>query len=835
MFQTIKSKILAILIPIILISTLASYFINMDIISDIIESETETKIAFFDKIKTTEIEKITSNLESISISLASTVSANYQTAKLEEYSSTLQLIMQSSPEIYGIAIVLEPYTLGVDVPYSATYVQWADGELITTVDYEQGKYNFYGRDYYEQAKESDTLTFTKPRADSITGEPLLISTLPIKDENGNYIGCVLAKVTLKYIDQALKLFTDDSSMLYILDGNGDFIASDSEIDIEDRRSIYDYDIKNSLIEHILEEETGNIELDLNNIRYTAYYDTMDEFGWKIIYVVTNESVHQPFLKASINYILLALLFILIVVLAILRLMRKYIETPIHILMEEYKKISDNILDTETPAALLNSKDEIGQLSSGFDHMKYRLKQYQVDLKDNITYANSILSAIPDTVFILDYQGNVIDVRGQNTSVILDITKYKDKNIREFINESSANEMMEHIQQVIGTEDILEQEFSFISGGQEEVYDIRYSDSPPEKIIAVCRNLSEFQKQLNTINYLSNFDQLTGLTNRANFRKYANKLIDKQQFPFSFIAADINSIRLVNSSFGYKVGDLFIKEFSQVLANTEFEGKVLGYLSGGLFAIILENSGEKEADQFIRLVKEECKNHFIKNINVSAAFGYYCMRNDLNTLDYAMDQAENMLAENKRTEYSNTHNETLEIINRTLQAKSEREQLHSLRVAELCKEFAIALNFSEKDQNEMYSAGLMHDIGKIGVSENILDKPGKLLDAEFHKIRLHPEIGYKILQASRNMKSTSDIIIAHHERYDGLGYPHGLKGEEISLKSRMLCIIDSYDAMVSDREYRKGMSKEQAIIELQNCAGKQFDEELTKIFIQQVLR
>jgi len=130
--------------------------------------------------------------------------------------------------------------------------------------------------------------------------------------------------------------------------------------------------------------------------------------------------------------------------------------------------------------------------------------------------------------------------------------------------------------------------------------------------------------------------------------------------------------------------------------------------------------------------------------------------------------------------------------------------------------------------------MLHDIGKIGIDDKILNKPGKLTEEEWAIMKRHPEIGYRIARASHKLARIADYILTHHERWDGAGYPKGLKGEDIPLLSRILAVADAYDAMTEDRVYRKAMSKEQAVEEIRRNAGTQFDPLIANIFIETIL-
>ncbi|MEI6132466.1 MAG: HD-GYP domain-containing protein [Bacillota bacterium] len=168
-------------------------------------------------------------------------------------------------------------------------------------------------------------------------------------------------------------------------------------------------------------------------------------------------------------------------------------------------------------------------------------------------------------------------------------------------------------------------------------------------------------------------------------------------------------------------------------------------------------------------------------------------------------------------------------------KNIREEQHSRRVSELCSQIGIALDLPDNIISKLRVTGLVHDIGKIALSEDVLNKPGKLSEAEWIEIKRHCEIGFRILSSKSEMSELAEHVLMHHERLDGSGYPKGLKGDEISLIGRIIGIADSYDAMTSDRAYRKAMPESEAIAELVKCSGFLFDSSIVKVFIESVLK
>lgn len=170
---------------------------------------------------------------------------------------------------------------------------------------------------------------------------------------------------------------------------------------------------------------------------------------------------------------------------------------------------------------------------------------------------------------------------------------------------------------------------------------------------------------------------------------------------------------------------------------------------------------------------------------------------------------------------------------TIHTNDDGLKQHSYRVNEMCREMGLALGLSDQQISELKNVALLHDIGKFKLDQKILNKPGKLTAREWREIKRHPEIGYQML-CRLNMKIIAENVLAHHERWDGNGYPRGLKGDQIPLFARINAIVDAYDAMMNDRSYRKALPKKEAIGELKKNAGTQFDPELVELFLEKIV-
>ncbi len=182
--------------------------------------------------------------------------------------------------------------------------------------------------------------------------------------------------------------------------------------------------------------------------------------------------------------------------------------------------------------------------------------------------------------------------------------------------------------------------------------------------------------------------------------------------------------------------------------------------------------------------------------------------------------------------------TLEIEDKTIRTlmsilyeKSSREEQHSRRVSDYCYALGRQLGLSVDDSVRLAKIGLLHDIGKISIPNAILDKPGRLLPLEWEEIQEHPVNGHRFLSAVVGMEEVAETVLCHHERLDGEGYPHGIRGQQIPLNARIVAVADAYDAMVSARPYRHRLTPEQALEELRRGAGTQFDPDIVQAFLE----
>ncbi len=334
-------------------------------------------------------------------------------------------------------------------------------------------------------------------------------------------------------------------------------------------------------------------------------------------------------------------------------------------------------------------------------------------------------------------------------------------------------------------------------------------------------------------YLSYHDQLTGLYNRRFFEEELIRLDTNRNLPITIAMGDVNGLKLINDSFGHLKGDQLLKRVAFAMCKACREDDIVTRLGGDEFAVILPKTSEKDAEKIVSRIIDLTGNEKIEGLNISISFGFQTKNTGNEDINMQMKEAEEKMYRHKINESSSMRNKTIELIMNTLFEKNEKEMEHSKRVSGICVKIATELGFAKDDINRLRTAGLMHDIGKIGIDEKILNSDHSLDNEEWVQIKKHPEIGSRILSSSTEFFEISVDVLQHHERWDGKGYPNGLNGEEISVKARIIALADTYDAMMSDRAYRKTFTRKQAIDEITRCSGTQFDPKIVQVFLKMI--
>ncbi len=359
----------------------------------------------------------------------------------------------------------------------------------------------------------------------------------------------------------------------------------------------------------------------------------------------------------------------------------------------------------------------------------------------------------------------------------------------------------------------------------------------EFVEGIIIDISDRKKRENKISYLSHHDTLTGLYNRRYFEEEIKKIDEEKSYPVSVIMGDINGLKLINDSFGHLEGDNLIVSIAKILQANCRETDILARTGGDEFSIILPNTTIEYAQEIVKKIEEDCdalKKTTLGDVyRLSISLGYAMKKSITEPIAQAIKEAEDNMYRHKMLQSKSLHSSIISSMKTTLFEKNKETEEHARRLIRYTYLIGQSLKLKDKQLDELELLSTLHDIGKIGISDLILNKPDKLSEEEWVEMKKHPEIGYRIAMSTSELAPIAEYILFHHERWDGTGYPQGLKGEEIPLLSRILAVADAYDAMTEDRPYRKALSKEKACQELRLNAGAQFDPDIVEVFLMEL--
>ena len=328
------------------------------------------------------------------------------------------------------------------------------------------------------------------------------------------------------------------------------------------------------------------------------------------------------------------------------------------------------------------------------------------------------------------------------------------------------------------------------------------------------------------------DELTGLYNRMYMVECFKQLEHECSLPFSIIYADLNGLKITNDIFGHETGDLMLKRVSEIIKENMKPTHVACRIGGDEFVVFMPSTSEEEASDIVENIKKMTLDAAGEPLKPLVALGSASAEHNEN-LNVLFKLSEERMYVDKIDNSQRNYDLIIESIKDSIHENKYEDKEHYERLVDLCRQMGQALNLGKNDIEDIVLLAELHDIGKAGLEKEILLKEGPLTVEEWESVKRHPELGFKIVNGSRKLSHIGKCILAHHEHWDGNGYPQGLKGEEIPFLSRLFSIVEAYDVMTHERPYKAIYSKDRAIKELKDCSGTQFDPNLVEAFISYI--
>ncbi|HKM06522.1 MAG TPA: HD domain-containing phosphohydrolase, partial [Sphaerochaeta sp.] len=344
------------------------------------------------------------------------------------------------------------------------------------------------------------------------------------------------------------------------------------------------------------------------------------------------------------------------------------------------------------------------------------------------------------------------------------------------------------------------------------------------------DITDRKRKEEKIQYLIGHDTLTGLQNRRGFEDNRTMLDIPANLPLSVIFADINGLKMTNDIFGHTSGDELIKKAAEILKRSCRENDLIARVGGDEFVLLLPKTTGSDAQMILERIGSEFLGARVEAVKCSTSLGLDTKTSPNQSLDEIIANAENKMYKNKILNRKTINKGMIDTLIETLYIRSPRERQHSIAVSELSSEVGLALHLSETEISKLGRTGYLHDIGKIVIPQSILSK--ELLSKEdLETIQQHPMVGYRILNLFDDTLDLAEYVYSHHERWDGKGYPQGLKNGHIPLISRIVSIVETYDSVISRGKSSHNEKKLEALEVIRKGAGTQFDPDIAELFVQ----
>ena len=372
----------------------------------------------------------------------------------------------------------------------------------------------------------------------------------------------------------------------------------------------------------------------------------------------------------------------------------------------------------------------------------------------------------------------------------------------------------------------------ISGGD---LGARYDGPEPDLELArLSSALNEMaitiQERESRLVFVSEHDMLTGSKNRFFLESRLPEFESADALPLTLMLVNVNNMKLVNDVAGHEEGDRLLKMVAQSVMGRLNDRACCIRWHGDEFLLVMPNTKTEDAKTIGDMIINDVSQLNFGPLTPRVAVGIATRQLAGQTFKDTYQHAEGRMYRNKLTEPSSARGALIESLRKVLSERTHETEGHSARMAKLARALGARLNMNPSSFDDLELLCRLHDIGKVGIPDDVLLKPGPLDDGEWIIMRMHPEIGARIVDGTPELAHIAESILCHHERWDGKGYPRNLSGSDIPLISRILSVVDAFDAMVSDRPYHKAIKPEQALAEIASNSGTQFDPMVAKEFV-----
>ncbi|MDT8902487.1 HD domain-containing phosphohydrolase [Anaeroselena agilis] len=722
-----------------------------------------------------------------------------------------------------------------DLP--AVYFGTADGRFILSSNNAPVPgYDPRKRPWYQRALDDpDRVIWSNLYLDALTFKPI-ISVARTVTVNGKTAGVIGIDISLQALaDVVSKIYFGQGGYAILVDQSGLIIAHPDPTRLG--KAVTDeawfWEIKN--------QYKGVSVLPLENGKTFISHITIARTGWKLVGFIPQENFRQdlaPIKNRTLGVGAVAAILALLLGVSV----ASGFATRMQSFVEAMTKVQQGDLSARWHDY---SAVEFAEISDRFNAMVTTIQKLirqehatQHELALQKEYFEQLFENSPESIAIIDIEDRIVKVNNNFTRLF----GYTfDEAQGSFINDlvvpdELREEGIEISSSVLGNRVIEKETVRKRKDGQRfDIFVLGYPIVVMGEQVGgyiIYRDISGRKEAERRLTYASTHDLLTDMYNRRYFEQEMQRLDNGDCPAAGIIISDIDGLKLVNDTLGHAVGDALLLQAARIIKDNVPEGAVLCRIGGDEFAVLLPATDEASLQDTVNRIMAAiaADNMTSREYVLSVSMGYAVRGPSHAGMDDVYREADSSMYREKLHRSNSARSALVKTLTEALHARDFITEGHADRLQELVEKLARAVGVSERRIGDLRLLAQFHDIGKVGIPDNILFKPGRLDEAETKIMHRHSEIGYRIAVASPDFHHIADWILKHHEWWNGGGYPLGLRGEDIPVECRILLIADAFDAMTQDRPYRQAVPAAEALREIAACRGTMFDPVLADIFV-----
>ena len=447
-----------------------------------------------------------------------------------------------------------------------------------------------------------------------------------------------------------------------------------------------------------------------------------------------------------------------------------------------------------------------------------------------THNRAILEAIPDIIVTHNRAGDFLSYKASKRSSFESLPAARvGSNARDFFPPDYLPRVLTAIEQAFATGQSVYQSRLFTQGKPLYV-ESRYIKINDDEVLVLVRDITERFQMEERMEYLRIRDTMTGVFNRAYFEANVQKIRIGDPRMIGMFVCDVDGLKFINDTLGHRRGDEMLMNVAALLAEEVTQPAYVARIGGDEFVVLLLDPVPRQMEELAETYRQKLEDYNRENpqLPLNLSFGWAIGKST--DIDLTFKTADNTMYRQKMHQSQSVRGSIVQLMMQALEEKDHITEGHVDRLGRLMEKMGQKIGLSQGSMADLKLLAKFHDIGKVGIPDSILKKPGRLTEEEMAVMRQHCDIGFRIAKASPDLEPIADWILKHQEHWNGNGYPLGLAGEKIPVQCRILAIVDAFDAMTSDRPYRKAMARTDAAAEIKRCAGSQFDPNLVELFI-----